>query len=135
MAKKKDKKKDDCNYRCNCGFGVKTTDQLVKHYREFHPDDAFKLFDQISSVGDKFADKAIAKYYGLYVSLLNQNNQLKSVLAVKDKQIADVMKDIKAYANRCNQAKNALESIATTVKILFEDVNIEYKPNPEVQKE
>jgi len=45
--------------RCNCGAEFNKPEELAEHYRKMHPNDAIDLYNQVGTVGDKFADIAI----------------------------------------------------------------------------
>lgn len=47
------------SYCCNCTAEFSSVAAMVTHYRKLHPDDGVGCYDQIGTVGDKFADSAI----------------------------------------------------------------------------
>lgn len=64
-------------WRCTCGYECDTKKQLISHYRDLHPDNAWGLFDQIGTVGDAFMDKALADSRARVAAEMQRNARMK----------------------------------------------------------
>jgi hypothetical protein len=53
---------ENMEFRCTCGKEIATEKKMIEHYKAEHPDNPWGLWDQIGTIGDPWADKAMAVY-------------------------------------------------------------------------
>ena len=106
-------------YRCGCGVDVSNKKALIKHYQEVHPDDAYQLYDQIGTIGDKFADLALQMYHNKVLLLQQQLKAENTVDNLMDKIVDSCIKekmDFVCVAYKGNLARFTLtDSIPTNI--------------------
>lgn len=103
MSKKKG------SYRCTvCGKMHFTKKELIKHYRDKHPEYASKLYETIGTTGDKFSDKFIS-------GLWQDNFKFSNDLSVGSEQYKILQAAYNKLVFECNQHKNAITSITAII--------------------
>lgn len=117
MSKKSNK------YRCGvCGFETNTIESLSKHYRKQHPNDAYKMYDDVGTVGDAFADK--------YIETLKNNlkasrdNSEVHELKKETKELREILQEVISDNNKSGNALLAIKYILDSLGgVALHDIN------------
>ena len=101
-------------WRCHCGAEFDRIADAIKHARKKHPDDGYACLDQFGSVGDSFADGAIAR-------LEERHRKSASLLRSELEQLREKQKGHDALVASHNNLVRAFRAIDDVMALLRKD--------------